>query len=106
MSEYSQDKLTQDVVHAFEHTPDPRLRERLGRAIAGKGAFRRFKDELFAAGVQAPTLDEAWRGVRRGIVYGFFLWAITLKVDPAVTSILLERLGTAAADHDAFAAIG
>jgi hypothetical protein len=30
--------------------PDPRLRVRLERAIAGKGAFRRFKDELFAAG--------------------------------------------------------
>ena len=66
---------------------------------------RHYLDELSAAGVRAPSLADAWQGVRRGIIYGFFLWAITLKVDPAVTSILLERLGTAAADHDAFAAI-
>ena len=49
---------------------------------------------------------EAWLGVRRGVLYGFFLWGITLKVDPAVTSKLLERLGTAAADHDVFVAMG
>src|SRR5205807_4643220 len=61
---------------------------------------------LAAGGVEAPSWDEAWLGVRRGILYGFFLWGITLKVDPAVTSKLLERLGTAAADHDVFAAMG
>jgi hypothetical protein len=27
-------------------------------------------------------------------------------VDPAVTTVLLERLGTAAADHDVLAAVG
>jgi len=54
---------------------------------------------------QADPTD-AWLGVRRGIVHGFFLWGITLMVDPAVTATLLHRLGTAAADHDALAAIG
>jgi hypothetical protein len=67
---------------------------------------RHYLDQLSGAGVAAPSLDEAWLGVRRGIIYGFFLWGITLKVDPAVTTALLTRLGTAAADHDAFAAIG
>ena len=67
---------------------------------------RHYLESLTFAGVQAPSLDEAWLGVRRGIIYGFFLWGITLKVDPAVTTALLTRLGTAAADHDAFAAIG
>jgi hypothetical protein len=61
---------------------------------------------LTAGGVEAPSWDEAWLGVRRGVLYGFFLWGITLKVDPAVTSKLLERLGTAAADHDVFVAMG
>jgi Phosphotransferase enzyme family len=64
-----------------------------------------YLDRLGAGGVQTPSLDEAWLGYRRGIVYGFFLWAITLKVDPAITSTLLGRLGTATADHDALAAI-
>jgi aminoglycoside phosphotransferase (APT) family kinase protein len=68
--------------------------------------LRHYLDRLAAAGVDAPSWDAAWLGMRRGIVHGFFLWGITLKVDPAVTSVLLERLGTAAADHDAFAAVG
>jgi hypothetical protein len=63
-----------------------------------------YLDRLRAGGVHAPSLDRAWLGYRRGILYGFFLWAITLKVDPAITSALLERLGTAAGDHDALAA--
>jgi hypothetical protein len=38
------------------------------------------------------------------MLYGFFLWAITLKVAPPVTTEMLRRLGWAVADHDAFAA--
>jgi hypothetical protein len=66
---------------------------------------RHYLDELTALGIEAPSLADAWAGVRRGMVYGFFCWGITLKVDPAITSILLTRLGTATADHDAFAAL-
>lgn len=35
---------------------DPRLRDRLDRAIRGRGAFRRFKDEL----LDAPAERERW----------------------------------------------
>jgi hypothetical protein len=68
--------------------------------------LRHYLDRLAAASVEVPSWEAAWKGIRRGIVHGFFLWGITLKVEPAVTSVLLERLGTAAADHDAFEAIG
>ncbi|SHN75734.1 aminoglycoside phosphotransferase family protein [Cryptosporangium aurantiacum] len=67
---------------------------------------RHYLDQLRTSGVEPPSEDDAWRGIRRGIVHGFYLWGITLKVDPAVTSVLLTRLGTAAADHDAFPALG
>ena len=43
--------------------------------------------------------------MRLGFVHGFYLWGITLKVDPRKTAVLLERLGTAVADHDAYAEI-
>ncbi len=66
---------------------------------------RHYLGRLEAGGGEAPSWDDARRGILRGIVYGFFLWGITLKVDTAVTFRLLERLGTAAADNDAFAAI-
>lgn len=63
--------------------------------------LRGYLDRLRAGGVDAPAWDEAWQGLRRGILHGFYLWSITLKVDPSITSVLLERLGTAAADHAA-----
>jgi hypothetical protein len=63
--------------------------------------LRRYLEELRSAGVEGPRRDEAWLGYRRGILHGFYLWGITLKVDPEITSVLLERLGTAAVDHDA-----
>jgi hypothetical protein len=75
------------------------------RRGAERDLLRHYLSRLSGAGVDAPAWDEAWRGFRRGIVHGFYLWAITLKVDPAVTSVLLERLGTAASDHDAYAAV-
>ena len=43
-----------------------------------------------------------WRHVARGMVYGFFLWAITLKVAPSITTAMLERLGSSVADHHAY----
>jgi hypothetical protein len=39
------------------------------------------------------------------MVYGFFLWGITLKVHPTVTTAMLERLGAAVADHDAYGCV-
>ena len=75
------------------------------RRRAERDLVRHYLDQLTAAGVDAPSWDDAWLGVRRGIVHGFFLWGITLKVDPAITAELLTRLGNAAADHDAFEAV-
>jgi len=40
-----------------------------------------------------------------GMVYGFFLWSITLKVAPPITTAMLERLGSAVADHEAYDAV-
>ena len=64
-----------------------------------------YLEHLGAEGGEVPTWDEAWRLVRVGMVYGFFLWAITLKVAPQITTAMLERLGTAVADHDAYSVI-
>jgi hypothetical protein len=65
-----------------------------------------YLDALRTLRGDAPDRDEAWSGYRAGIVYGFFMWAITLHVDPPIIATLLERLGTAAAAHECFAAVG
>jgi hypothetical protein len=65
-----------------------------------------YLDRLAGGGVQLPSRDDVWAGLRRGILHGFFLWAITLKVKPPITTELLTRLGTAVDDHDAFDVLG
>jgi acyl-CoA synthetase (AMP-forming)/AMP-acid ligase II len=76
------------------------------RRRSEKDLVRHYLDELRAAGIETPTWDEAWRDMPRGILHGLYLWSITLLVNPSVTTALLHRLGTAAADHDAYAAVG
>lgn len=49
-----------DLVDFTERVRDPRARDLLERAIAGRGAFRRFKDTLF----EFPELREAWFSFR------------------------------------------
>lgn len=46
----------QDLVDFTSSVRDPRARDLLERAIAGRGAFRRFKDTLF----DFPELRQAW----------------------------------------------
>lgn len=46
----------EDLVDFTERVRDPRARDLLERAIAGRGAFRRFKDTLF----EFPELRDAW----------------------------------------------
>lgn len=43
-----------------------------------------------------------YQGVCRSFVHGFYLWGITLRVDPRATARLLARLGAAVDDHDAY----
>jgi hypothetical protein len=60
-----------------------------------------YLDHLEAGGIDRPALEVAREGLKRGIAYGLFLWSMTSMVDPEVTAVLLHRLGSAAADHDA-----
>jgi Uncharacterised protein family (UPF0158) len=68
---------------------EPRTRDLLERAIAGRGAFRRFKDAL----LDYPDLRQAWfafhdaRGERRAI-----LWLVERElVDPAEAERAMAR---------------
>lgn len=70
---------------------------------------RRHEQELLThylkhlAGQGGPALEPAdvETEVCIGLVYGLFLWSITMKVAPPVTTAMLDRLGGAVADHDA-----
>lgn len=59
------------------------------------------------AALGGPTIDRerAWARYRAGMVYGYYLWAITRKVDPAITHEFVRRLGLAVSDLDSFAVV-
>jgi hypothetical protein len=76
------------------------------RRRAERELLRHYLDCLGSFGVEPPSWDRAWGALRRGILHGFFLWAITTKVEPAIIEILLHRLGTAAADFSALSPTG
>lgn len=67
--------------------------------------LRVYLQELSASGVEAPSFGAAKELIRRGYLEGLYLWAITLKVDPPITTRLLNRLGAAVADHDAYSSV-
>jgi hypothetical protein len=56
--------------------------------------------------VEPPAWDEAMDAYRAGLAYGYFMWAITLVVKPAIIQVLLQRLSAAAAAHDSFGSLG
>ena len=86
-----------DVGYHIGCTLSPEERRR-----AESDLLAHYLDRLRFEGVDAPSWDDARRRVGLGLVYGFFLWAITLKVDPPITTAMLERLGSAVADHEAY----
>jgi Phosphotransferase enzyme family len=79
-------------------TPD---RERSERDL-----LEHYLDCLRSHGVEPPGWDDAMDGYRAGLAYGYFMWAITLVVKPAIIQVLLQRLSAASAAHDAFGALG
>jgi len=75
------------------------------RRRAESDLLAHYLDRLRFEGADAPSFDDARRSAGLGMVYGFFLWAITLKVAPPITTAMLERLGSAVADHEAYDAV-
>jgi hypothetical protein len=72
------------------------------RRQSGPDLLRHYLDCLRSCGIEPPPLPQAWLALSRGVLHGFFLWAITTKVEPAIIEILLHRLGTAAAEFEVF----
>ncbi len=80
--------------------------ETVDRERSERDLLTHYLDRLRVYGVDAPAWDDAWTEYREGIVFGYFLWAITLRVAPDIITKLLQRLGAAAAAHDCLDTIG
>jgi hypothetical protein len=75
------------------------------RAAVERDLLRHYLDRLGSEGVHAPSFDAAWTEYRRAVLYGFFLWGITLFVAQDIIGVLLHRLGTAASELEAYRAL-
>ena len=65
-----------------------------------------YLDRLRAHGGEPPGAEEAWEAYRLSMAYGYFLWAITQRVQPEIIVEFVTRLGTAVAHHGSFDALG
>jgi hypothetical protein len=68
--------------------------------------LRFYLDRLKWHGGSPPSLDDAWHCYRESLAYGYFLWGITVRVEPAVIREFIQRLGSAVAHHDSFGRMG
>jgi hypothetical protein len=50
----------------------------------------------------ADTDEEAWAAYRASLVYGYYLWSITRRVEPAIINLFVNRLGQAVTRHESF----
>ncbi|MEP6739508.1 MAG: dioxygenase [Caldimonas sp.] len=91
MSEYNQQKLTDDVVHAFANTPDPRLRELMTALVKHIHAFAREVDltpEEWLAGLKFLTATGQISTEKRP---EFILMSDTLGLSMMVVSLAQAR---------------
>ena len=50
--------------------------------------------------------DEAWAAYRASLVYGYYLWAITRRVEPVIINLFVNRLGQAVTRHESHRLLG
>lgn len=57
-------------------------------------------------GCELPPRDEAWLEYRESVLYGYYLWSITRRVEPAIIELFVQRLGSAVARHESHRLLG
>lgn len=57
-------------------------------------------------GFAMPGEEEAWSQYREAAIYGYFLWAITRRVEPPIIELFTDRLGQAVMRLESHALLG
>ncbi|MDE2596996.1 MAG: phosphotransferase [Sphingomonadales bacterium] len=61
---------------------------------------------MHGLGLQVPDRETAWAQYREAAIYGFYLWSMTRRVEPAITETFVQRLGAAVTRHESHALLG
>lgn len=91
---FQQGEWAQDVAYHIAAVLTPE-----DRRIHERRLLDHYRTRLAAAGGPEIPADKAWLRYRSAMVYGYFLWIITQRVEPAITLEFVRRLGLAVADH-------
>ena len=59
-----------------------------------------------ALGLVLPDAEAAWRQYREAVMYGYYMWGITRRVEPAIRVQFTDRLGRAVMRHGSFELLG
>jgi hypothetical protein len=59
-----------------------------------------------ALGLTLPDEEEAWQQYREALIYGYYMWGITRRVEPAIREQFTDRLGRAVMRHGSFELLG
>jgi aminoglycoside phosphotransferase (APT) family kinase protein len=63
---------------------------------------REYLERMRGFGFDMPAEEEAWLQYRESVVYGYYMWGITRRVDPPIIVQFTDRLGRAVMRHDSF----
>lgn len=90
-----------DLAYHLNAVLPTELAEREERRLLGH-----YLELMRSQGCAMPDDEEAWRQYREGAIYGFYLWAITRRVDPPIIEMFTDRLGRAVERHESHALLG
>jgi hypothetical protein len=90
-----------DVAYHIAAVLPVEVAEREERAL-----LQHYLDVARGLGGEAPGLDEAWTQYRMAAVYGYYLWSITRRVEPAIINVFVGRLGASVTRHESYRLLG
>jgi aminoglycoside phosphotransferase (APT) family kinase protein len=65
-----------------------------------------YLDAVRRLGGETPGPAEAWAQYQASVVYGYYLWSITRRVEPAIINVFVGRLGASVTRHDSYRLLG
>jgi phosphotransferase family enzyme len=68
--------------------------------------LRHYLDERRRFGVETPTWEDAWTDYRRAMIYGLFMWSVSITESVGLTSTRIGRMTAAALALDTFTMLG
>jgi len=75
-------------------------------AVEERRLLGEYLDRMRGFGIDLPSEEDAWEQYREAVVYGYYMWGITRRVDPPIIVQFTDRLGRAVMRHDSFRLLG